>query len=239
MRAFIPALIESFRAQTFPPERMEWVVLDDGPDAVGDLFAASGLRNVRYLRQQPSSSLGVKRNRLNEEARGDILVCMDEDCCSFPERVAHVVARFHASPKLNLAGAPETLLLFADTREVWQAGPRGPRHATQGTLAYRRSYAQAHRHDEGGEASRFTDDFSQPMVVLDPYKTSLLLAHGEEQRQRQGGESEVLRRTKMKLKDVVRDGRVRGLYEAACAALAPNRLPPPAAPTASGPEPPD
>ena len=37
-RKFIPFLIKCFKAQTYPPQLMEWIVVDDGTDPVGDLF---------------------------------------------------------------------------------------------------------------------------------------------------------------------------------------------------------
>ena len=49
-RKFIPTLIELFKAQTYPQDRMEWIILDDGQDKVGDLFLASGIPNLRYIR---------------------------------------------------------------------------------------------------------------------------------------------------------------------------------------------
>ena len=37
-RNFIPTLIKNYLAQTYPSELMEWIVVDDGTDPVGDLF---------------------------------------------------------------------------------------------------------------------------------------------------------------------------------------------------------
>ena len=37
-RRFIPFLIECFKAQNYPQNRMEWIIFDDGTDKVGDLF---------------------------------------------------------------------------------------------------------------------------------------------------------------------------------------------------------
>ena len=50
-REFIPTLIQIYRSQTFPKEKMEWIILDDGRDKVGDLFAeaANTIPNLRYL----------------------------------------------------------------------------------------------------------------------------------------------------------------------------------------------
>jgi glycosyltransferase involved in cell wall biosynthesis len=47
-RSFIPYLIECFKDQDYPQEKMEWIILDDGTDKTGDIFLNSGLSNVRY-----------------------------------------------------------------------------------------------------------------------------------------------------------------------------------------------
>ena len=46
-RKFIPFLIKCFQDQTYPPELMEWIVVDDGSDPVKDLF--EGVKCVKYF----------------------------------------------------------------------------------------------------------------------------------------------------------------------------------------------
>ena len=45
---FIPRLIEMYKKQTYPHEKMEWIILDDGETKVKSLFLNSGLPNIRY-----------------------------------------------------------------------------------------------------------------------------------------------------------------------------------------------
>jgi glycosyltransferase involved in cell wall biosynthesis len=81
-RRFLQTAIACFKAQTYPQDRMEWIILDDGTDKVGDLFdpAKTGLKNVRYIALPEGEKLpiGAKRNRLNELAKGEIIVCWDD-----------------------------------------------------------------------------------------------------------------------------------------------------------------
>ena len=37
-RRFLPYLIQCYLQQTYPKERMEWIILDDGEDCVKDVF---------------------------------------------------------------------------------------------------------------------------------------------------------------------------------------------------------
>ena len=119
-RAFIPMLIQCYRNQTYPLERMEWIIFDDGPDSVQDIFTGpltKGIPNLRYIREEPTESapklsIGAKRNRLRVEAKGDICVCMDDDDWYSSERVSHVVTKFAQYPKIQLAGASEMYFYF-------------------------------------------------------------------------------------------------------------------------------
>ena len=181
-RAFIPQAIECFKAQTWPQDQMEWIILDDGVDKVGDLFEPTSidLPNVRYITADTKLTIGAKRNRLNKLATGDIIVCMDDDDYYPPDRVAHAVASLLANPRCRIAGASEMYLNFVDRKEVWLSGPFGPNHATNNTMAYWRSYTNDHRHDETvthGEELSFTNEWAEPMVQLDPNSTVLMTCH--------------------------------------------------------------
>lgn len=185
-RRFIPSLIECFLAQTYPKDRMEWIILDDGPDSVQDLFDALAktktVPNLRYIRHEGKLLIGAKRNRLNKEAKGDIIVAMDDDDYYSPERVAHVVFKFAQNPKVELAGSSEIYMYYTDNKKIYKFGPYGPKHATNGTMAWRRSYALAHTYDETvthAEERSFLENYVHPMVQLDPFKVMLVISHSE------------------------------------------------------------
>jgi glycosyltransferase involved in cell wall biosynthesis len=40
-RPFIPTMIECYKNQTYPKNRMEWIIVDDGTDKIGDLVSPS------------------------------------------------------------------------------------------------------------------------------------------------------------------------------------------------------
>ena len=150
-RRFIPTAIACFKAQTYPQDRMEWIILDDGTDKVGDLFAASGLKNVRYVEVSSDAGklpIGAKRNQINELAKGDICVCWDDDDYYVPDRIRHSVLRLQGQKTAPVAGSTEIYMYFPDLDEIWSAGPYNPNHCTNGTMAYRRSYMLGHRYDE-------------------------------------------------------------------------------------------
>ena len=113
-RPFVPAMLQCFAHQTYPKDRMEWVIIDDGTDPIEDLVASHPC--VKYFRLEEKISLGKKRNLMHEKARGDIIVYMDDDDYYPPERVSHAVATLldHRKRKtgIKLAGSSEMCIYF-------------------------------------------------------------------------------------------------------------------------------
>lgn len=200
-RHFIPQLLRAWRLQSYPLDRMELVVVDDGDDPVGDLL--DGLPGVRYLREE-RMPLGAKRNLLTREARGEVLVHMDDDDYYPRQRVEHAVQRLRDSG-LQLAGASELYIYNLQMDVLLRSGPFGPFHGTNATLAYTRDYLADNRFDDAAttrDEHAFTRGFTQPMVQLDPRLTMLCIQH---QANTWNKAQTTSRPADMSLKDFVKD----------------------------------
>jgi glycosyltransferase involved in cell wall biosynthesis len=228
-RRFIPYLIDCYKAQSYPLRRMEWVILDDGQDKVGDLFAEASktIPNIRYISLDEKLNIGAKRNRMNDEAKGEIIVAMDDDDYYPPERVEHVVKSFKKQPKIELAGSTVIYMYYTDNHSIYRLGPYNDRHATNGTMAWRFSYTKSHRYDENvthAEERSFLDDYKNPMIQLDPYKVMLVLSHSEntfdkkklrdqeEEMRRNGQVNPVVHKTSMEIKAFIKEKNLRDFY---------------------------
>lgn len=218
-RAFLPQLITYILAQTYPLARMEWVVLDDGTDAIEDLLVPlKGKLEVQYIRSNEKLTIGAKRNRLHAAARGDILVTMDDDDYYPPERVAHAVTTLRASKSAQICGATRNHLYFVDDGSIWAVGPYGPHHATFGTMAYTRQYARSHPCNEDvthAEEVEFTRQYSEPLVQLDPLKVMLVICHPNntfDKRQLRRDDNPLMHKTALKLRNFVGNAAHRRFY---------------------------
>jgi glycosyltransferase involved in cell wall biosynthesis len=219
-RQFIPIAIACFKAQTYPQDRMEWIVLDDGTDKVGDLFAASGLKNVRYVALPDGEKLpiGAKRNMINELAKGDICVCWDDDDYYVPDRVRHAVQRLQGQKMAPVAGSTEIYMYFPDREEIWSAGPYNPNHATNGTMAYWRSYFKTHKYDNTAakaEERQFMNDWKTPVAQLRPEQVMLVLNHGIntfDKRKMIHMGNKAIKKTSLKLNGFIKDKKIRDFY---------------------------
>ncbi len=127
-RPFIAAMLQCFNHQTYPRDRMEWVIVDDGTDPIEDLVAQHPC--VKYFRLEEKISLGRKRNMMHEKACGDIIVYMDDDDYYPPERVSHAVDTLldHRKRKtgIKLAGSSEMYIYFKS--ENLRTGERSSPH---------------------------------------------------------------------------------------------------------------
>jgi glycosyltransferase involved in cell wall biosynthesis len=219
-RKFIPAAIAMYKAQTYPKDRMEWIIIDDGTDKVGDLFAeaAKTIPNIKYISLPDKLLIGQKRNLLNDNAKGDIMVAMDDDDYYPPDRVSHVVTRFASQPTIQLAGASEMYLYFRTDGKIIKAGPYNQNHCTNGTMAYRRAYMLSHRYDEKqthAEEKSFLDDYKNPMIQLDPFKCILVMCHSDntfDKNNLRDSNNSMLKDTAMTLKSFIKDKALRDFF---------------------------
>lgn len=224
-RRFIPYLIKSYEAQTYSLSQMEWIILDDGQDKVGDLFleAAKRIPNIRYIALPEDEKLliGEKRNRLNDEAKGTIIVAMDDDDYYPPTRVESVVKAFANNPKIQLAGASEVYMYYTDIKTIYKLGPYNANHATNGTMAWRSTYAKEHRYDEivtHSEERSFLDDYKYPMIQLDPFNVMLVISHSEntfDKKSLREQANPFVKKTTMNIGQFIKDSEMREFYSTA------------------------
>lgn len=187
-RPFIASMLECFNHQTYPRDRMEWIIVDDGTDPIGDLV--SHHECVQYFKLDDKISLGKKRNLMHEKARGEIIVYMDDDDYYPPERVSHAVDTLLHHRKrrtgIKLAGSSEMCIYFKGLNngggQMVQFGPYGPNHATAATFAFWKELLSelnlAYEEDAClAEERAFLRGYTVPMAQLDSMKVILVFSH--------------------------------------------------------------
>ena len=177
-RPFIPIIIECFNNQTYPKDKIEWIIIDDGTDKIEDLVI--NIPQVKYFKYDQKMTLGVKRNLTNSKASGDIIIYMDDDDYYPPERISHAVETLRKNPKALCAGSSEMYIYFKHIQKMYKFGPYGPNHATAATFAFRKELLKITRFDENSsvaEEKKFLKDYTIPFVQLDPKKSILVFSH--------------------------------------------------------------
>lgn len=179
-RPFIPTMFECFRNQTYPKDRMEWIIVDDGTDRIRDLVESSGISQIKYFEMPKKVSLGEKRNYMHSKATGTIIVYMDDDDYYPPERVSHAVEKLMDNKQALCAGSSEIYIYFKHIKKMIQFGPYGPNHATAGTFAFRAELLKQTKYQDHAavaEEREFLKGYTIPFVQLDPMKTILCFSH--------------------------------------------------------------
>ena len=147
-RPFIPIMLECFRNQTYPKDRIEWIIIDDGTDKIKDLVKGSGISQIKYYELPEKIPLGAKRNLMHEKSKGSIIVYMDDDDYYPPERISHAVEVLTSNKEALCAGSSELYLYFKHIQKMYQFGPYGPTHATAGTFAFKRELLTLTKYNE-------------------------------------------------------------------------------------------
>ena len=214
-RPFIPIIIECFNNQTYPKDKMEWIIVDDGTDKIEDLV--KDIPQVKYYKYDEKMTLGVKRNLTNSLATGDILIYMDDDDYYPPERVSHAVDTLRKNPKALCAGSSEMFIYFKHIQKMYKFGPYGPNHATAATFAFRKELLQKTKFEEKAsvaEEKKFLKDYTIPFVQLDSKKTILVFSHTQnsfdkkELLKQVGPNNPYINETDVKPADIVKEANV-------------------------------
>ena len=177
-RPFFPYIIKCFENQTYPKDKMEWIIIDDGTDKIEDLV--KHIPQVKYFKYDEKLMLGKKRNLAHEKASGDIIISMDDDDYYPPDRVSHAVDMLRTTPNAMCAGSSEMYIYFKHIQKMYKFGPYGPNHSTAATFAFRKELLKETSFEDNAavaEERHFLKGYSVPFVQLDPMKSILVFSH--------------------------------------------------------------
>jgi glycosyltransferase involved in cell wall biosynthesis len=177
-RPFIPFMIKCFENQNYPKDKIEWIIIDDGTDPIGDLLV--NIPQVKYFYFEEKMLLGRKRNLMHSKCSGDIIIYMDDDDYYPPDRISHAVDMLKKNPDKLIAGSSEMHIFFDSKNKIYQCGPYKENHATAATFAFRKSLLLQTCYNESNafaEEKEFLKGYTLPMVQLNTVKTILVFSH--------------------------------------------------------------
>jgi glycosyltransferase involved in cell wall biosynthesis len=177
-RPFIPSLIKNIERQIYPIDKIEWIIVDDGPDSIEDLV--KDIPFVKYIRYNIKLTLGHKRNIMNSLATGEYIIYFDDDDYYPPTRIYHAITTLINNPSFLIAGSSELLIYYNHLKEIWKLGSSGKYHSTAATFAFHRkllNITKFNDKDEFGEERIFLKKFTIPLLQLNPIHTILVFSH--------------------------------------------------------------
>lgn len=181
-RAFLPYLLYIFQYQDYPADKRELVILDDSEHSNEDLIAMMvdpALCTVRYVHSPERLDLGKKRNMLNEMAKGDYIICFDDDDYYPPNKLSAQVAAMQENNAL-FSGSDTIYIWYSHLDKIYQTHAFGERHALNGTFGYHRNFLKNHRYEDNAvlaEEQAFLNNFTAPVQQIDPRQAILCISH--------------------------------------------------------------
>lgn len=176
---FIPFLIEQFNSQKYPKEQLELIIFDDTPSPYP--FEIQDSR-IRYIHDNSKHyMLWEKRNRLNELAQGEIIVCMDDDDFSMNHRIEKSIEILTNRPNVLLCGASTLYIYDIFMNQMYTFRPSNTKILLNGTFAYKKTMLKRYRYLETKtnnlEEKTFTKNFTVPLTKISFKDTIVCINH--------------------------------------------------------------
>ena len=200
-RVFIPQYLKYVKNQDYPQDCIEILIADDSDEPMYDLL--EDIPNVKYMYSDKKQVFGYKRKLLCDEAKGDIIVQMDDDDYYYPTHISNAVDALLNSDKL-IAGSSKMYVYHAYTQEIFITGPFHQNHATDGTFVFKKEYLENHSynpHEVRDLKAEFTNNLTEPMIQLE--NPGILIWHGGIQTSPKHVAK--MKTTKLRLKDLIKD----------------------------------
>ncbi|MGQ9491079.1 MAG: glycosyltransferase family 2 protein [Anaerolineae bacterium] len=112
---FLPTCLNALRAQTYPHEETEVILVDDASTDASVELVRERYPEVKIVQLARNSGLAAGCNAGARAARGELLVMLNNDTEAEPGWLAALVAAVQAYPR---AGAVASKMLLFDRREV-------------------------------------------------------------------------------------------------------------------------
>lgn len=179
-RAWVPLAVRCWLEQDYPASNRELVVVDDGPEPVGDLLPDSP--RVRYIHLMGHNSIGAKINLGCDMARGNLLALWADDDFHASWRLTYQAVRIQ-SGQHAVCGCDSMLYWDTAADEMWLyqfvPGRRTLGYVCGGTMMFRREFWTERPFDGGGngEDTRFIQNRTPVLGNLN-YSYYVATLHG-------------------------------------------------------------
>ena len=176
-RPFIKFMIQCFEHQTYPKDKIEWIIVDDGTDPIKDLV--EHMPQVKYFYYDDKMLLGKKRNLMHTKCSGDIIIYMDDDDYYPPDRISHAVETLQQNPTFLIAGSSEMHIYFESENKIYKFGPYKEFHSTAATFAFKKELLNNTNYDDDAalaEERQFLKNYTIPLKQLNPLKSILVFS---------------------------------------------------------------
>lgn len=181
-REFLPYLLYIYQYQDYPADKRELIILDDSEHSNEDLIAMmvdGSQQNVRYIHSKERLALGKKRNMLNEMARGEYIICFDDDDYYPPNKISYQICEMQ-SHKALFSGSDQIYVWYSHLDKIYLTNSFGANHALNGTFGLHKNLLKKNRYQDEAmlaEEQAFLRGFTTPVLQIDPKQAILCISH--------------------------------------------------------------
>jgi hypothetical protein len=181
-RVFMPLLKYSYMIQSYPEDKLELVIVDDGEDSIEDTLI--GVPNVKYVRCDTGLTISQKRNLAVQNAMYDILVMMDDDDVYPNNSVLQRTAMMLMEPKKECSFCTTIpcydITKFASFMNVPPNNLTMSERVSEATLVFTRKFWEERHFDDSvhiGEGNAFIRGREQMCREISPQEVIVSLIH--------------------------------------------------------------
>jgi len=181
-RIFMPILKYSYMIQSYPEDKLELVIVDDGDDPIEDTLI--GVPNVKYVRCEQGMTISQKRNLAVQNAMYDVLVNMDDDDVYPNNSVVHRVAMLLKEPAKQCGFCTSIpcydITRFSSFMNVPPVTLKMSERVSEATLVFTRKFWEENPFDDMvhiGEGNAFIQGREQMCRELSPQDVIVSLVH--------------------------------------------------------------
>lgn len=180
-RIFMPLAKYSYMIQSYPEDKLEWVIVDDGDDPIEDTLF--GVANVKYVRCE-KMSVADKRNLGVQSAMYDIVCMMDDDDVYPNNSVLQRVAMLLKEPVKQCVFCTTIpcydITKYSSYMNVPPITLPMSQRVSEATLSFTRQFWNDRKFTEGtqvGEADAFIRGREQMCREISPQEVIVSLGH--------------------------------------------------------------
>ena len=181
-REFMPLAKYCYLIQTYPQDKLEWVIVDDGDDPIEDTLI--GIPNVSYVRCDPGMTIAAKRNVGVEKAMYDMILMMDDDDVYPENSILHRVAMMMKEPAKECAFSTTipcySITQYSSFMNIPPLTLHMSERVSEATLIFTRKFWEENKFDESvkvGEGDAFIRGREHMCRELSPQEVIVSLIH--------------------------------------------------------------
>jgi len=176
-QALLPIVIEQYKIQSYPIERRELIILDDSTDRA-NLHISD--KSINYIHHRTRLKIGKKRNMLLRQAKGEIVVWVDDDDLYNKDRILGSVNVLVSRDDVEVIGVKSTVFYDVNSRRFSRITHTSKNYTCNNIMAHRKSidceYADE---DTIGEEKVFTSGFQLNAYQFDGLDLCIHMCHSK------------------------------------------------------------